>query len=102
MPEHERFGEYQSSQRRGSAAGVAITFLLIGLGAGAVIALMLAPQEGKKTRRLLRRKYEDAVDAFSEWKETAEDMIDKGSDWASTARETAKEKVAPFRKAMRR
>jgi gas vesicle protein len=102
MPEYERFGEYQSSQHRGGAAGLAITFLLVGMGAGALIALMLAPQEGKKTRRILRRKYEDAVDAFSEWKETAEDMIDKGSDWASTAKETAKEKVAPFRKAMKR
>lgn len=102
MAEYERTGEYQSSQRRGSTAGLAITFLLIGMGAGALVALLLAPQEGKKTRRLLRRKYEDAVDAFSEWKETAEDMIDKGSDWASSAKETAKEKVAPFRKAMKR
>ena len=102
MAEYERSGEYQSSQRRGGSAGQAITFLLIGMGAGALIALMVAPQEGKKTRKILRRKYEDAVDAFSEWKETAEDMIDKGSDWASSARETAKEKVAPFRKAMKR
>ena len=102
MTEYERTGEYHSSQRRGGAAGVAITFLLIGLGAGALFALLVAPQEGKKTRRLLRRKYEDAVDAFSEWKETAEDMIDKGGDWASSAKEAAREKVAPFRKAMRR
>jgi hypothetical protein len=29
-------------------------------------------------------------------------MIDKGSDWASSARETAREKVAPFRKAVKR
>ena len=55
MAEYERMGEYQSSQHRGGAAGVAITFLLIGLGAGALVALLIAPQEGKKTRRLLRR-----------------------------------------------
>ena len=102
MPEYERFGEYQSSQRQGGSAGLAITFLLIGVGAGALVALMFAPQEGKKTRRVLRRKYEDAVDAFTEWKETAEDMIEKGGDWASSAREAAREKVAPFRKAVRR
>jgi hypothetical protein len=29
-------------------------------------------------------------------------MLDKGSDWATSAKETAKEKVAPFRKAVRR
>lgn len=97
MAEREPIGEYQSSSRRGGA-GLAITFLLIGLGVGALSALLFAPHEGKKTRRILRRKYEDAVDAFAEWKETAEDMIDKGSDWASAA----KEKVAPFRKAGRR
>ncbi|HLK32442.1 MAG TPA: YtxH domain-containing protein [Terriglobales bacterium] len=102
MAEYERFGEYQSSRRRGSGAGLVITFLLIGVGAGALTALLLAPQEGKKTRRLLRRKYEDAVDAFSEWKETAEDMLEKGGDWASSARDVAREKVAPFRKAVRR
>jgi gas vesicle protein len=102
MAEYERVGEYQNSQRHGGGAGLAITFLLIGVGAGALVALLFAPGEGKKTRRVLRRKYEDAVDAFTEWKETAEDMIEKGSDWASTAKETAREKVAPFRKAMRR
>ena len=102
MPEYERFGEYQSSQRPGGGAGLVVTFLLIGMGAGALVALLFAPGEGKKTRRVLRRKYEDAVDAFTEWKETAEDMIEKGSDWANSAKDTAKEKVAPFRKAMKR
>ena len=102
MPEYERFGEYQSSQRRGGGAGLAITFLLIGLGAGALVALLSAPRAGKKNQRILFRKSEGAVDAFTEWKETAEDMIEKGGDWASSAKETAREKVAPFRKAMRR
>ena len=48
MTDYERIGEYQASSRRG--AGLAITFLLIGLGAGALAALLFAPDEGKKTR----------------------------------------------------
>jgi len=98
MSDYERFGGHQGSGRRGSGFGLAMTFLLIGLGAGALSALLLAPKEGKKTRRLLRRKYEDALDAFTEWKETAEDMVGRGGEWASVA----KEKVTPFRRAMGR
>jgi gas vesicle protein len=96
MTDYERFGEHEHLGRRGSSAGLALTMLLIGLGAGALAALLLAPKEGKKTRRMLRRKYEDALDAFTEWKETAEDMVGRGGEWASVA----KEKVAPFRRAM--
>jgi len=103
MPEYQRFGESQSgSTCRGNHVGLALSFLLIGLGAGAVAALLYAPSEGRKTRRMLRRRYEDALDAFAEWKDTAGDIIDKGGEWATSAADTAKEKVAPFRRAVRR
>jgi gas vesicle protein len=84
MTDYERFGEYQqeTSGCRGGHAGLALTFLFIGLGAGAVAALLLAPQTGRKMRRTLRRKYENAC----------------GSDFVDTARE----KVAPIAKKVRR
>ncbi|HZR31179.1 MAG TPA: YtxH domain-containing protein [Terriglobales bacterium] len=100
MTDYERIGESQASSRRG--AGLAITFLLIGLGAGALAALLFAPDEGKKTRRALRRKYEDALDTFAEWKESAEDLIERGSDFADSAREKARGKVEPLRRVVRR
>lgn len=107
MTDYERFGDYQPSDR--SSAGMAITFLFIGLGAGALAALLFAPKTGKQIRRELRRKYETAKDVIEDWQEQAGDVIEKGSewasnakDWASTATETAKEKVAPFAKAMKR
>ena len=100
MTDYERIGEYQASSRSG--AGLAITFLLIGLGAGALAALLFAPDEGKKTRRALRRKYEDALDTFAEWKESAEDLMERGSDFAESAREKAREKVEPLRRVVRR
>ena len=97
MTDYERFGDYQASDR--SALGIALTFLFIGLGAGALAALLFAPKSGRQMRKMLRRKYEDARDVFDDWSEQAGDMIEKGQEWASTA----KERVAPIaRQAMRR
>ncbi len=107
MTDYEHFGDYQPSDR--SSAGLAITFLFIGLGAGALAALLFAPKTGKQVRRDLRRKYETARDVIEDWQEQAEDVIEKGSewantakDWANTAKETARDKVAPFAKAVKR
>jgi gas vesicle protein len=95
MTDYERFGEYQSSDR--SSVGLALTFLFIGLGVGALSALLFAPKSGKQMRRLLKRKYEDARDVLEDWTEQASDVIEKGTEWASTA----KEKVAPIARAAR-
>ncbi len=107
MTDYERFGDYQPSDR--SSVGLAITFLFIGLGAGALAALLFAPKTGRQMRRDLRRRYEDAKDVFEDWQEQAGDALEKGAewasnakDWASNAKETAKERVAPIAKAMKR
>ncbi len=107
MTDYERFGEYQASDR--STVGIALTFLFIGLGAGALAALLFAPKSGRQMRKLLRRKYEDARDVLDDLQDQAGDVIEKGADWANVAREkgadwvgTAKERVAPFAKAVRR
>ena len=94
MADFERIDDRQS----GSNVGLVVTFLLIGLGAGAVAGLLFAPGEGKKTRRMLKRKYQDAMDAFEDFRQTAEDVLERGGEWANNA----KEKVAPIRRAMRR
>jgi gas vesicle protein len=96
-----RLGKYEASERGGSVS-TAITFLLIGLGAGALTALLLAPKGGKQIRRDLRRKYENARETFEDWKddakETAEDVLERGSEIADEFRE----RVKPIAKAMRR
>lgn len=85
---YERTGDYQPSDR--STVGTALTFLLIGLGVGALTALLFAPKTGKQMRRAIRRKYEDTVDAISE---RTEEWVDRGAEIATAA----KEKVASFR-----
>lgn len=108
MADYKRFGLYEGSDR-GSQVGTAVTFLLVGLGIGALSALLFAPQSGKATRKQLRRRYEDALDTVEDWTEQAGDMWDKGVDYAKDAKDRgaeyvskAADRVAPMAKALRR
>jgi gas vesicle protein len=100
-------GRYESSEA--SNIGTAITFLLIGLGAGALMGLLLAPKTGRQFRKDLRRGYEDAKDSFGEWadeaKERARDVGDRVRDAATRGAELAedlRDKVEPLRRAINR
>jgi len=114
-----RIGRYESSE--GTNAGTAVTFFLIGLGAGALTALLLAPKSGKQLRRDLKRGYEDAREAVGEWAdETAEKTkarvreagervrdaasrgMDAAADLGEDLRDKAREKVEPLRRAINR
>jgi len=99
-------GNYEESN---SNVGTAITFLIIGLGAGALVGLLLAPKTGRQMRKELRRRLDDAKDSFQDWSEDArdrlsdarekvQDAVDRGSDWASNLRDTARDKAATLRK----
>ncbi|HXZ81163.1 MAG TPA: YtxH domain-containing protein [Terriglobales bacterium] len=96
-----------------NSVGIALTFLFIGLGIGALSALLFAPSSGKQMRKNLRRKYEGAREALDEWTDQASDMIDRGSDiankvrdrgrdWAGKAAEKARDRVAPVTRALNR
>jgi len=99
-----RIGKYESSSK--SNVGTAVTFLMIGVGAGALIALMLSPKTGKQMRKDLRKRYDDARDTLQDWSEEAidrvNDIADKSSDWADELRDLAREKAAPIAKAIKR
>ena len=100
-------GRYESSA--GTNIGTAITFLLIGLGAGALAVLLLAPKTGKQLRRDVQRGYEDAKDSFEDWADEAKDRVrevgdrvrdvaSKGADFADDLRERAE----PLRRVIKR
>ena len=100
-------GRYESSD--GSNIGTAVTFLIIGLGAGALLGLLLAPKAGKQLRKDLRRGYEDAKDSLGEWadeaKERAREVGDRVRDAAARGAELAedlRDKVEPLRRAINR
>ena len=96
----------QSEQNRSESEGLSIatclTFLLVGLGAGALVGLMYATKPGKHFRKDLRRKLDDARETLDDWKdqamEVAEEAMDRGSDLADDLRE----RVAPIAKNLRR
>lgn len=102
-----RSGSYESSD--GINLGTAVTFFLIGLGAGALTALALAPKTGKQFRKDMKRGYNDAKDTFQDWTDEAKDRVrdvkervreaaERGADLADDLRE----KVEPLRRAMNR
>jgi gas vesicle protein len=99
-----RIGKYESSSK--SNVGTAVTFLMIGVGAGALIALMLAPKTGKQMRKDLRKRYDDARDTLQDWSEEAvdrvNDLAERSGDWADELRDLAREKTAPIAKAIKR
>jgi gas vesicle protein len=49
----------------------------IGVAAGAAVALIYAPQTGAKTRRQLRRRFEDAGEYLQDASESLSDYADK-------------------------
>ena len=104
-------GHYESSES--SNIGTAVTFLLIGLGAGALAALLLAPKTGKQLRRDLKRGYEDALDTVEEWADEAKERVreagdrvreaaSRSVDFADDLREAAREKTEPIRRVAQR
>jgi gas vesicle protein len=101
-----RTGRYESDS---SNIGTAITFLLIGLGAGALAGLLLAPKTGKQMRRDLKRGYEDARETLDEWTDEARDRVrdvsDRVKDVAARGADLAddlRERVEPLRRAINR
>jgi gas vesicle protein len=100
-------GRYESSDSNN--IGTAVTFLLIGIGAGALAALILAPKTGKQFRRDLKRGYEDAKETLQDWTEEAKD---KARDVSERVRDVAergasladdlRERVEPLRRAVSR
>ncbi|MFZ0290269.1 MAG: YtxH domain-containing protein [Candidatus Sulfotelmatobacter sp.] len=100
-------GRYESSDS--NSVGTAITFLLIGIGAGALAALVLAPKTGKQFRRDLKRGYEDAKDTLQDWTEEAKDRardakerVRDVAERGATLADELREKVEPLRRAINR
>lgn len=103
-----KIGRYEASDK--SSVGTAVTFLMIGVGVGALVALLFAPKSGKQMRKDIRRKFEDARETLEDWSDEAQerigDAVDKvqntSAEWAEELRNAAREKAAPIGRALRR
>ncbi len=91
-----RVGDYEIAHRRRGTAK-ALGFLAVGLGVGALAALLLAPKAGRQMRKDIRRRYEDARDALDDLGERASDLWDRREEFA----EAARRKVEPLARNLR-
>jgi len=69
MNEYDRYGDYtqqsQESSGRYSSAD-AVKYMLIGMGIGAVVALLLAPASGSEIRNAVHRRFRSTVDGLND------------------------------------
>jgi gas vesicle protein len=92
MNEYQRYGDYsQQVQERsgGAGAGSIITFLLIGAGVGAIVALLLAPNSGTDLRDGISRRFRRTVDNVSA---RTQDLRERGSNLLGFTREAQEER----------
>jgi gas vesicle protein len=64
-----------------------ISYFVAGLGIGAAIALLFAPQSGEKTRKQIAEKAQEGSDFVAskgrELRKQAEELVDQGKDLVS-------------------
>ena len=64
-----------------------VTVFLVGVGVGAVVALLFAPQSGEETRKQIAEKAQEGKDYVAargrEIRKQAEDLVDQGKDLVS-------------------
>ena len=95
-----RAGKYEPSE--GNTTATAITFLLIGLGAGTLIGLLFAPKSGKQMRKELRRKYDDARETLDDWKDDAKEVAEEAMERGAELADELRDRVAPLAAAIKR
>jgi gas vesicle protein len=88
--------------RSSSTVGTAITFLLIGLGAGALVGLMFAPKAGKQMRRELGRRYRDVRENLEDWSGDAQEFVETAMERGSEIADEIRERVKPIARNLRR
>jgi len=70
------------------------SYLLIGLGLGAIAGLLLAPRSGEETRKYLRERSNKGLDTLNQragkLRESAEGIVKKGKEFIGSHRDSVK------------
>jgi gas vesicle protein len=82
-----------------------VGYFLAGVGAGAVMVLLFAPETGEETRKLIAKKAEQGKDYVvsrgKELKGQAEEMVEKGKELVSKQKERLAEVLETGKEAAR-
>ena len=72
----------QDERKQGTHQGSRLLYLVAGLGIGALVGVLLAPQSGDETREWFATKYKDGMDSVNakvkQTREQVADLIDRG------------------------
>ena len=86
--------------------GSKISFFLVGLGIGALIGILFAPQSGEETREFLSKKADEgreyAQRKAKELRERAEDLVEQGKQVATRQKDSINAAVDAGREAYQR
>jgi gas vesicle protein len=87
-------------------SGSNVSFFLVGLGIGALVGILFAPQSGEETREYLSQKADEGRDYAQrkarELRETAEDLVERGKGVAARQKESTSAAVDAGRDAYQR
>jgi gas vesicle protein len=85
----------RDEKKRGNHQGSRLTYLVVGLGIGALAGVLLAPQSGDETREWFATKYKDGVDSVNakvkQTRQKVEELIDRGQEQVSEAVDKGRE-----------
>jgi gas vesicle protein len=74
--------EKKQGNHQGTHQGSRLTYLVAGLGIGALVGVLLAPKSGDETREWLATKYNDGIDSVNEkvkqTRQQVAELIDRG------------------------
>jgi len=76
------------AQDNDNDSGSKLIWFFAGAAMGAAVALLYAPQEGERTRRLIKQKARRGRDLMADH---ASDLLDKGSDLYRKGRDVAED-----------
>ncbi len=99
-----REGKYEplDLKEESSHIGTALTFLLVGLGIGALVGFLYAPKTGKQVRKELRRQFESAKGTLDDWTGDAKDLAEEALERGVELAEEFRDKVGPLLDHIRR
>ena len=75
----------------GGAAGTIITAFVLGALTGAAVALLMAPQSGEETRRILGDKAREGADKAAEAARQGRELLNRQKDTINSAIERGRE-----------